>query len=334
VEARGDLAGDERATIEIYRRARSAVVFVENLAVARRDLPWEVGEAVQGTGSGFVWDGDYVVTNYHVVHAGERFRVVLNDRSAWEARLVGAEPDKDVAVLKVDEAAREHLVPLAVGTSADLQVGQKVFAIGNPFGLDQTLTTGVISGLDRKIRSITGRRIAGVIQTDAAINPGNSGGPLLDSAGRVIGINAAIYSPSGGSAGIGFAVPIDTVNGIVPRLIRGEPAPRGPEAGLGIRPAPDEWLRSRGLAGVLVMDVLPESAAARAGIRPTLVERRTGRVRFGDVIVALDDVEVNTFADLVDALETRKVGDTVNVTVLREGRRTALAATLQDVSGT
>src|SRR5690606_24114039 len=219
VAARGDLASEEKTTIELFQRTSPSVVHVTNLKVRRSGWSMNVMEIPQGTGSGFLWDtSGHVVTNYHVVRGSDLAEVTLSDGTRWRAALVGVEPDKDLAVLRIDAPA-EKLRGIAIGVSKDLQVGQKVFAIGNPFGLDQTLTTGIISGLDREIKSISGRPIQGVIQTDAAINPGNSGGPLLDSAGRVIGVNTAIYSPSGAYAGVGFAVPIDTVNRIVPQLI-------------------------------------------------------------------------------------------------------------------
>jgi S1-C subfamily serine protease len=327
VAARGDLADDERSTIGLYRQARKSVVYVENRARSRDFLSLDPTERVVGTGSGFVWDEQgYVVTNYHVVHQGSSFRVVLHDGTDWDARLVGVEPDKDIAVLKVEERAQGRLEPLAVGSSKDLEVGQKVFAIGNPFGLDQTLTTGVISGLGRKIRSMTGRSISDVIQTDTAINPGNSGGPLLDSAGRVVGVNTAIYSPSGVSAGIGFAVPVDTVNRIVPNLIRGPDGEKPVHAGFGIRIGNDRFLRSRGVEGVLVMEVIEGSAAEKAGFRPTR------RDRLGDIIVGIGESRIRSNADLADVLDEHQVGDQVVVTVLRDGERKRLEATLQAVS--
>ena len=216
------------------------------MAVQQDPFRFRALEVPQGAGSGFVWDENgYIVTNYHVIAEAQGRRVTLADQSTWSAKLVGVEPDKDIAVLKIDAPTR-LLPPIPIGTSDDLQVGQKVFAIGNPFGFDQTLTTGVISGLGREIVSATRRPIQGVIQTDAAINPGNSGGPLLDSAGRVIGINTAIVSPSGAYAGIGFAVPVDVVNRIVPQIIRGEQIEK---PGLGIAIAEDYVVRRLGLEG-------------------------------------------------------------------------------------
>jgi len=239
---------------------------------------------------------------------------------------VGVAPDKDLAVLRIDAPAG-RLRPIPIGTSKDLQVGQSVFAIGNPFGLDQTLTTGVISALNREIESVTRRPIQGVIQSDAAINPGNSGGPLLDSAGRLIGVNTAIYSPSGASAGIGFAIPVDTVNRIVPELIRSGKVTR---PGLGVQIADEQIAQRLGLRGVLVVDVLRGSAAARAGIRPTRRDAE-GRLRLGDVITAVDGKKVETPNDLYLMLENYKIGDAVTLTLLRDGAAVQARVTLEGV---
>jgi S1-C subfamily serine protease len=252
--------------------------------------------------------------------------VTLADHSVWDAQLVGVAPDHDLAVLYI-KAPKHQLRPLAIGTSADLEVGQSVFAIGNPFGLDQTLTTGIISALGREIRATTGRTIAGVIQTDAAINPGNSGGPLLDSAGRLIGVNMAIVSPSGSNAGIGFAVPVDTVNRIVPQLIRQGEITR---AGLGVRIGDDRVSRRLNLPGVLIIEVDKGSAAEAAGLRSTQVDAKGG-VKLGDVIVAIDGERIETSDDLFNAMEKRAVGEVVKVTVLRSERRLSMAVTLQAV---
>src|SRR5688572_23466212 len=214
------LSPDEVNNINVFKAASPSVVNITTLAVARDAFSMNVQQVPRGTGTGFVWDErGYIVTNFHVVQEASGARVTLADQTSYRAQLVGVFPDRDLAVLKID-APRQKLPPLAIGSSKELAVGQKVYAIGNPFGLDQTLTTGVVSALDREIDSVNQRTIRGVVQTDAAISPGNSGGPLLDSAGRMIGVNTAIYSMSGSSAGIGFAIPIDEVNRIVPRLIR------------------------------------------------------------------------------------------------------------------
>jgi S1-C subfamily serine protease len=331
VTPRGDLGEDEKATIELFRQASPSVVYITTLAVQRDIFSFNLFEIPEGTGSGFVWDdAGHVVTNYHVVRrlwegrARQSAEVTLADHSTWRAQMVGAAPHHDLAVLAID-APSDRLRSIMVGTSSDLAVGQKVFAIGNPFGLDQTLTTGVISALGREITSVTGRPIQGVIQTDAAINPGNSGGPLLDSAGRLIGVNAAIASPSGAYAGIGFAIPVDTVNRVVPELIRHG---RETRPGLGITIASDNLTREAGLKGVLVIDVLPKSAAAQAGIRPTRRDAE-GNLQLGDVIVALNDTEISTGNDLYRALENHKVGDTVRLKVLRDNQTEELTLSLQ-----
>ncbi len=327
ITARGELAQDEQATIALFKAASPSVVFITSLAVQPDFFSFRALEVPRGTGSGFIWDdGGYVVTNYHVIAEAQGARVTLADQSTWDAQLVGADPDKDLAVLKI-QAPKHLLPPIALGTSADLQVGQKVFAIGNPFGFDQTLTTGVISGLGREILSATGRPIQGVIQTDAAINPGNSGGPLLDSAGRLIGINTAIVSPSGAYAGIGFAVPVDVVNRIIPVLVRGEQVPK---PGLGIHIADDHIARRFGVEGVLVWTVMPGGAAEKAGLQPTTRDRR-GRYFLGDVIVAVDGKPVENTNDLYRILDDRKVGDTVRLTVLRDGRKVETEVELQSV---
>jgi len=330
VASRGDLSDLEKTTIELFRRTSPSVVHVANLAFVRRSrLTLDVEAIPQGSGSGFIWNEDgYVVTNAHVVAGGNEFWLTLADNSTWKARAVGTAPDNDLAVLLIEGAPPEKLRPLAVGTSSDLQVGQSVLAIGNPFGLDQTLTTGVISGLGREIRAVTGRRISDVIQTDAAINPGNSGGPLLDSAGRLIGVNTSIMSPTGASAGIGFAVPVDAVNRVVPRLIRGERIER---AGLGIRMFPDSAVARSGVEGVAVSEVLPDSGAAAAGLRPTQFDRRTGRL-VGDIIVAIDDKPIRDREDLLDALVDRGVGEEVRVKVRRGDDEVELTVKLTDLS--
>ncbi len=325
VTARGDLAADEQTTIELFRRCAPSVVYITNIAVRRDFFGLNVTEVPQGTGSGFIWDENgFVVTNFHVLQGGQAFEVTLADQSSWPGRFVGAEPDKDLAVLRI-EAPAAKLRPIAVGTSADLRVGQKVFAIGNPFGLDQTLTTGIISALKRQIRSVTNRPIQDVIQTDAAINPGNSGGPLLDSAGRLIGVNTSIYSPSGSSAGIGFAVPVDTVNRIVPQLVKHGKVVR---PGLGVVLADDALARRFGLEGALVLQVSPGSAAERAGLRPT---RRDdyGRLYLGDVIVAVEGEPVRGGDELGQLLEKQAVGATVTVKVRRGQQELELPVRLQ-----
>ncbi len=314
IVARGELADDEKATIALFRQASPSVVNITSLALRRDAFRLDVMEIPKGAGTGFVWDEQgHIVTNFHVIESAEVAKVTLADRSTWEARLVGVEPDKDLAVLKID-APKAKLPPLILGTSRDLSVGQKVFAIGNPFGLDQTLTTGIISGLGREIQSMTKRPIQGVIQTDAAINPGNSGGPLLDSAGRLIGVNTAIYSPSGTSAGIGFAVPVDTVNRIVPQIIRHGRAER---VGLGVNIAEDQIVEQLGLQGVLVLTVREGSPAAAAGVRPTTYDAND-RIHLGDLIVAINGEPIKDTNGLYRILERFQAGDVVKVKIQRD----------------
>lgn len=315
VVPRGDLAEDEKSTIHLFRESSQSVVYITTSQVGR-DFRFNMMEVPKGTGSGFIWDEHgHIVTNFHVIEGANRCRVSLSDQSTWNATVVGAAPERDLAVLKID-ADGTPLRAIPVGTSADLQVGQKVFAIGNPFGLDQTLTTGIISGLGREIQSRTGRRIEGVIQTDAAINPGNSGGPLLDSAGRLIGVNTAIYSPSGASVGIGFAIPVDSVNRTVARLIRDGRIVR---PGMNIEIAADVVTKKLGIEGVLIRAVLNGGAADKAGLQPT-TETDDGSIVLGDVITAIDGQPVTTGDELLSILEERQVGDQIKVTFLRHAR--------------
>ena len=328
VAPRGDLADDEKSTIAIFKAASPSVAYITNLAVRRERFSLEAMEVPQGTGSGFVYDDDgHVVTNLHVIREANAVRVTLADHSSWPARLVGVAADKDLAVLKID-APTDRLHALPLGESANLVVGQKVFAIGNPFGLDQTLTTGIVSALGREIQSLSGRLIRDVIQTDAAINPGNSGGPLLDSAGRLIGVNTQIASPSGASAGIGFAVPVDIVRRVVPELIRHGKIVR---PGLGVVMLPDQVANQLNLEGVLIGEVRESSSASRAGLRGTILGE-DGRVQqLGDLITQIDDVKVDDFNDLLDALEKHAVGDEVQVTYERDSKTEATRIKLQAI---
>lgn len=327
ITPRGALNAEERATIALFRQASPSVVYITTLARQRDFFSLNIAEIPRGSGSGFIWDQEgHIITNFHVIQEASRAKVTLADHSVWDAQLVGVAPDHDLAVLYI-RAPKHQLRPLAIGTSADLEVGQSVFAIGNPFGLDQTLTTGIISALGREIQATTGRAIAGVIQTDAAINPGNSGGPLLDSAGRLIGVNMAIVSPSGSYSGIGFAVPVDTVNRIIPQLIRQGEITR---AGLGVRIGDDRVSRRLNLPGVLIIEVDKGSAAEAAGLRSTQIDAKGG-VKLGDVIVAIDGERIETSDDLFNAMEKHAVGEVVKVTVLRGERRVSMAVTLQAV---
>jgi protease Do-like 1, chloroplastic len=327
VTPRGELAAQEKSIINLFKQASPSVVHITAITVQRDFFSLNLYQIPEGTGSGFTWDTNgNIITNFHVIQNADAAQVTLADQSPWKARRVGIAPDKDLAVLRIDAPAN-RLRSIPLGTSKDLQVGQSVFAIGNPFGLDQSLTTGVISALGREIESVTRRPIQGVIQTDAAINPGNSGGPLLDSAGRLIGVNTAIYSPSGASAGIGFAIPVDTVNRIVPELIRYGKTTR---PGLGVQIAEDQIAERLGVNGVLVVDVTPGSPAAKAGIRPTRRES-SGRVRLGDVIVAIDGQKTESSNELFLALEKYRVGDSVTVALLRDGKTVQARVTLEAV---
>lgn len=326
ITPRGDLAADEKSTIELFEANAPAVVYITTSELRRDFLSLNVYEIPRGTGSGFIWDKDgNVVTNFHVIESANRVEVGLSDGSTWKAEVVGAAPDKDIAVLRI-KAPRERLKPVLVGEAKDLLVGQKVFAIGNPFGLDHTLTAGIVSALGREIKAITGRRIKGVIQTDAAINPGNSGGPLLDSAGRLVGINTAIYSPAGQSAGIGFAVPVETVNRVVTDILRHG---RDVRPGLGVTLANPSVLRRLGVEGLLIINVQPGSGAAAAGLRGT--KREFGEIVLGDIITTIDGTPVATLDDLLDQLDAHEVGDVVRVGILRDGRPLDVPVTLNEV---
>ncbi len=327
VTPRGDLAADEQATIALFEQARDSVVFI---ATTERVVnPWTRNalQVPRGTGSGFVWDRlGHVVTNDHVIAGASAATVRLADGRAYNAVLVGTSPAHDLAVLRIGVGTGRP-EPLPIGTSHDLRVGQKVFAIGNPFGLDWTLTTGIISALNRELPSETGAVIERLIQTDAAINPGNSGGPLLDSAGRLIGVNTAIYSPSGASAGIGFAVPVDTVNRVVPRLIAQGRYIR-PSLGIRAEEQLNAALSARlGIEGVFVLEVEPGSAAERAGIRPARLGRDAG-FQTGDVILEVEGRPLRRVAELLAALDRHAPGDTLTLTILRDGARLEIAVTL------
>jgi S1-C subfamily serine protease len=332
VTARGDLAEEEKTTISIFRETSPSVVQITTSDLVRHDLfSLNVLKIPKGTGSGFIWDSEgHIVTNYHVVQEAGSNQVIevmlANHSSPFKARRVGAYPGKDLAVLYID-APKELLRPLAIGTSADLQVGQKVFAIGNPFGLDQSLTTGIISALGREIDTPAGQRVRDLIQTDAAINPGNSGGPLLDSAGRLIGVNAMIASTSNTFSGIGFAIPVDEVNRIVPQLIRDGKVVR---PWLGIHFAPDHMTHSWGLRGVLIWEVQPDGPAEKAGLRATQLDGY--RVQeLGDVIIAINGKRVTSGKEMVAALNGSEVGTTVTVTVLRNGDQLDVPVTLENI---
>jgi len=325
VTPRGPLAADETANITLFKNVSPSVVNITTLENQRNLFSLDIFQVPKGTGSGFVWDErGLIVTNFHVIQGASVARVTLFDQSEWNAKLVGAFPDRDLAVLRID-APREKLKPIAVGSSGDLLVGQRVYAVGNPFGLDHTLTVGIISALNREIQSVNQRTIRGVIQTDAAINPGNSGGPLLDSAGRLIGVNTAIFSPSGASAGIGFAIPVDEVNRIVPRLIRDGKITR---PAFGIQAAsPQVHAALRLPKGIAVVGVAARSPADAAGIKPFLRGQK-GEIIAGDIIVAMDNRMISKIDEFLEVLERRNAGDTIVVTVLRGGTTVELPVKL------
>ncbi|MBK8528738.1 MAG: trypsin-like peptidase domain-containing protein [Rubrivivax sp.] len=317
VTPRGALAADEQANVELFSKASPSVVHITSLSAQRDLFSMNVQQVPRGTGTGFVWDDSgHIVTNFHVIQGANGAKVTLADQSSFDASLVGAFPDRDLAVLRI-QAPKDKLPPIAIGASRDLMVGQRVYAIGNPFGLDQSLTTGIVSALNREIESFNNRTIRGVIQTDAAINPGNSGGPLLDSAGRLVGVNTQIASPSGASAGIGFAIPVDEINRIVPKLIRD---------GRFVRPAIGVSAGPPGLSqalkvpkGVVLVDVGRGSPAEKAGLQPFRRGNR-GEVLGGDVITAIDEQAVADLDDLLSQLERHQPGDSVTLTVWRSGQ--------------
>jgi S1-C subfamily serine protease len=320
---------DEANTIEVFKRASPSVVYITNSRLVRQSLfnlnPQEVP---QGTGSGFVWDNNgYIVTNFHVIQNASRVTVTLQDGTAWDAALVGVEPDKDLAVLQI-EAPEAQLSPLELGDSSLLEVGRKVIAIGNPFGLDTTLTVGVVSALGREINAVTRRQIRDVIQTDAAINPGNSGGPLLNSLGQLVGVNTAIYSPSGASSGIGFAIPVNTVKKIVPQLIQYGQV-QTPTLGISLFPPQyaDYYRQRWGINGVIVLDVIEGASPEQAGMRG-LSETSRGIV-LGDVIVEIDGIAIANEDDLLNLLENREAGDRVEVLTQRDNRQRRYRIELQ-----
>ncbi|HQZ17948.1 MAG TPA: trypsin-like peptidase domain-containing protein [Vicinamibacteria bacterium] len=326
-----NLDADERATIALFKESQAAVAFITTTEQQIDFWSRTVSEQATGSGSGFVWDDNgHIVTNYHVVQPvaegsrGAEITVTLQDKNL-AGTLVGVAPELDLAVIRVETSKRD-LKPLAVGASANLEVGQKVFAIGNPFGLDHTLTTGIVSALGRTITSVLNTPIEDVIQTDAAINPGNSGGPLLDSSGRLIGVNTAIYSPSGANAGIGFAVPVDTVSRVVPQLIQFGKM-RRPVIGVRTDARLDSLVARRfGVRGAVILDVEKGSAAARAGL--TGIEADRSSISVGDVITEIDGKPVTGQADLSGRLSYIEPGATVNVKVWRDGKVREVKLTL------
>ena len=317
ISRRQDLTPEEKGTISIFRHNNPAVVYISTVKRVRNVWTRDINVIPDGTGTGFLWDRyGHIITNYHVVKNNRTARVRLNNKKTYTARIVGFSKRHDIAVLKL-EGARSLPRAIQPGRSNALIVGQKVFAIGNPFGLEHTLTTGIISALGRTIKSQTGT-MDDLIQTDAAINPGNSGGPLLDSAGRLIGMNVAIYSPSGASAGIGFAIPVDKVNRVVPNIIRNGGYVR-PHVGFNANDTANKvMLKELGIKGVLILEVEPNSPAQRAGLRGSSLVN--GDLMLGDVITSIDNKPVNDLNDFLDIIEQHKINDTVFLGILRAGK--------------
>ena len=323
VVPRGPLSAEEQRNIEIFQRVSPAVVTVVNKGLVSSFFDREVYEVEQGAGSGFMWNEEgYIVSNYHVIHKARAIEVILKDNTRLDAELVGIDADHDIAVLKVKLGDRK-VDPIPLGTSRDLQVGQQVLAIGNPFGLSSSLSIGIVSSLGRSMRSMTGITIDDVIQTDAAINPGNSGGPLLDSAGRLIGMNTSIVTPSGGSVGIGFAVPVDQLNRMVPELIEFGKVRR---ATLGVSLLDDGRARYLGFRGAVIRRVFRGSPAAKAGLKG--LSQKGRNLYVGDVIVGIDEFAVNTVAQLRDQLANYRPEDEIEVHILRGSKRLTTTLTL------
>lgn len=326
-------APDEQNNIEIYRAVAPGVVNINSTSYARDFFGFV--EPQEGSGSGSVIDPDgNILTNFHVVEGAQKLSVSFGGQKTYAAKLVGGDPDTDLAVIRLIEKPREPLTVVALGDSDKLSVGQKVLAIGNPFGLDRTLTTGVISGLQRPIRARNNRLIEGAIQTDASINPGNSGGPLLDSHGRVIGINSQILSPSGASAGLGFAIPVNIAKRIVPQLVSFGSV-RRPKLGINSRDVASlkNQMDFPVSEGVLIVQVIPGGAAANAGLH-AVTQTENGDFELGDIIVGIDGEKVNNSDDLSRIMDKHQVGDMIRVEVVRNGRRTTVPVHLTELPDT
>jgi S1-C subfamily serine protease len=322
VVARGNLSEAEQSITALFEQVSPSVVQV----VGRKGggNPFEEESAGVQSGTGFIWDGGgNIVTNNHVVSGTTDVAVRLATGEAVAADIVGTAPNYDLAVVRLRNS-QAIPKPVAIGSSADLKVGQFAFAIGNPFGLDQTLTFGVVSALHRRLPTSSGHQISNVIQTDAAVNPGNSGGPLLDSSGRVVGVNTAIISPSGSNAGIGFAIPIDVVNRVVPQLIRDG---RVPTPGIGIVAVSEQTATRLGVDGIPILRTLQGSPAERAGLRG--VDRRTGTL--GDIIVSANSKPVQRLSDLTGELDETGIGHDVKLGIMRDSRRETISVAVVDI---
>jgi len=308
----------ESGVINLFESAAPSVVFITTSTLARTGMSMDVTEMPRGTGTGFMWDElGHIVTNYHVIEGGDRFTVTLGDQTSYDAKVVGRAPNKDLAVLKIQ--ADDKIKALPIGRSDNLKVGQFAYAIGNPFGFDQTLTTGVISALGREITSVMGTKIYDVIQTDAAINPGNSGGPLLDSSGRLIGVNTAIFSPSGAYSGIGFSIPVNVVNIVVPDLIEYGQLRRPI---MGIELVNQNYVKQ---PGAMISKIIEDSPADTAGLLG-LSRSSSGSILAGDLIIGIDNYEITSGIDLIETLEKFNPGD--KITIMYKRGRDAKEATL------
>ncbi len=308
---------DEQNTIDIVKRTKHSVVFITNMQYISNFFFQSDQPVARGSGSGFVWDDKgHIVTNFHVIEDGVKFMVTLPDQKQVEAKLIGREPAKDIAVLELGEKL-SGLQPVQVGSSRNLLVGQKVIAIGNPFGFDHTVTTGIVSALGRSMPGAGGITIRDMIQTDASINPGNSGGPLLDSSGELIGMNTMIISPSGTSSGVGFALPVDTIKKIVPEIIQFGKVTHPGIGGLTF--LNDEYAQSAGVEGAVIRDVPRTSQAYELGLRG-LARDTFGRLYIRDIITAIEGTKIKSYSDLFDALDNYKIGNTVTLTVERDGK--------------
>jgi S1-C subfamily serine protease len=323
-----ELYWDEKQTIKLFEESSPSVAFISTKVNVRDFWSRSVYSVPKGSGSGFVWDGNgHIVTNFHVIKDASYASIRFNDGKSYQATLVGASPQHDIAVLKISSFLNKKQA-LKIGTSSDLKVGQKVFAIGNPFGLDYTLTSGIISALNRTLDTDDNFEIENLIQTDAAINPGNSGGPLLDSSGRLIGVNTAIYSPSGASAGIGFAVPVDTVNKVVSSIIS-KGFYKRPSLGIVINEELNQKLQQEyNIKGVLVLDVKPNSNAYFSGLKGSKIDRFSNII-LGDIILSIDNKSTTTTSNLLNILDKYKVGDEVTLKVLRDNNKYSIKVVLE-----
>jgi 2-alkenal reductase len=325
VTPRGPLTSEESHDIRLFKAAAPSVAYIFTAKVPSGYAPEPENLMPAGAGSGFVWDAEgHIVTNNHVVEGADAVAVKLDQGDPLPARVIGRSPDFDLAVLKLDKPPK-NLQPIPIGRSSDLLIGQKTYAIGNPFGLDRTLTTGIVSATGRRLPTARGREVPGVIQTDTAINPGNSGGPLLDSSGRLIGVNTAILSGSGASAGVGFAVPVDVVNIVVPQLIN---KGKVPTPGIGILALPDQVAARSHISGVIVAEIAQGSPAAKAGLKG--IDRRAGKL--GDIIIAINDKPVEVFNDLAQALFELGVGKKARLRILNNGKQREVELTITDIS--